>query len=100
MMLIFSPLSNGSWLCLVVLKKETLKGVSQSQMTRGKQSPGKDIKTQKSSELHSQGKGVNGPPVQMSKHLIFALYVTHITHATVLKSNMKKQFLDFTLESN
>lgn len=69
-------------------------------MTREKKSPGIDIKTQKSSELHSQGKGVKGPPVQMSKHLRFALYVTHTTHATLLKSNMKKQYLDFTLESN
>lgn len=77
-----------------------MKGASQSQVTRGKKSPGKDIKTQKSSEPHSQGKGVKDPSVQMSKRLRFALYVTHTTHATVLKSNVKKQFLDFTLESN
>lgn len=69
-------------------------------MTRGKQNPGKDIKSQKSSELHSQGKGVKDPSVQRSKHLRFALYVTHTTHATVLKSNMKKQFLDFILQSS
>lgn len=61
-------------------------------MTTGKQSPGKDIKTQKSSELHGQGKGVKVPSVQMSKCLRFVLYVTHTTHAPVLKSNMKKVF--------
>ncbi|XP_011605241.2 RNA-binding protein 28 isoform X1 [Takifugu rubripes] len=46
--------------------KETLKGASQSQMTREKKIPGTDINTQESSELPSQGKGVKDPSVQMT----------------------------------
>lgn len=60
-------------LACLCFKKQTLKGQerSQSQITGGKKSPGKDSEAQKASEQQSQKKGVKEQSAQMSRHLRF-----------------------------